>query len=91
MVEIILQKQTFPKAQNFFKICEAITKNWNEVRDKMLIGCHDPYPSTDVVYGLAYRIIDPTQKELIEAIEKAERRIKREKKQKEKGNLNKNK
>jgi len=54
------------KAQNFFKICEAITKNWNEVRDKMLIGCHDPYPSTDVVYGLAYRIIDPTQKELID-------------------------
>ncbi len=31
----------------------------------MLIGCHDPYPSTDVVYALAYRIIDPTQKQLI--------------------------
>ena len=54
------------KAQNFFKICEAITKNWKEVRDKMLIGCYDPYPSTDVVYSLAYRIIDPIQKDLVD-------------------------
>ena len=31
----------------------------------MLIACHDEYPSTDVVYALAYRIMDPTQKQLI--------------------------
>ena len=54
------------KAQNFFKICEAITKNWKEVCDKMLVGCYDPYPSTDVVYSLAYRIIDPIQKDLVD-------------------------
>ena len=32
----------------------------------MLIACHDEYPSTDVVYALAYRMMDPTQKQLID-------------------------
>ena len=32
----------------------------------MLIDCHDPYPSTDVVYALAYRMIDPTNQYLID-------------------------
>ena len=31
----------------------------------MLINCHDPYPSTDVVYALAYRMIDPVDQYLI--------------------------
>ena len=31
----------------------------------MLVACHDEYPSTDVVYALAYRIMDPTQQRLI--------------------------
>ena len=53
-------------AKNFFDLCEVITKNWQQVRDTVLIGCHDKYPSTDVVYALAYRIIDPTQKQLID-------------------------
>ena len=53
-------------AQQFFRTCEVITLNWNEVKEKMLIDCHDKYPSTDVVYALAYRIIDPTQNNLID-------------------------
>ena len=32
----------------------------------MLIACHDKYPSTDVVFALAYRIMDPTTSELID-------------------------
>ena len=32
----------------------------------MLIDCHDKYPSTDVVYALAYRIMDPMQKQLVD-------------------------
>ena len=32
----------------------------------MLIGCHDKYPSTDVVFALAYRIMDPTASGLID-------------------------
>ena len=32
----------------------------------MLINCHDEYPSTDVVFALAYRMIDPTNKKLID-------------------------
>ena len=53
-------------AQNFYKLCGVIVQNWKQVRDTVLIGCHDPYPSTDVVYALAYRVIDPTQKQLID-------------------------
>ncbi len=54
------------QAQKFFQIAEYITKNWTEVKKNILIGCHDKYPSTDVVFALAYRIIDPTNKNLID-------------------------
>ena len=54
------------RAKEFFNLCKIITQNWEKVSKEMLIGCHDKYPSTDVVYGLAYRIMDPTQKELID-------------------------
>lgn len=53
-------------AKRFFDVCEVITRNWKFVRENILIDCHDPYPSTDVVYALAYRIIDPTSKNLID-------------------------
>ena len=46
------------KAQQFYSISEAIVKNWHDVSTKMLIGCHDKYPSTDVVFALAHRIMD---------------------------------
>lgn len=52
--------------QKFFRVAEHITKNWEQVRSTMLINCHDEYPSTDVVYALAYRIIDPKDKSLID-------------------------
>ena len=32
----------------------------------MLINCHDEYPSTDIVFALAYRIMDPTSQGLID-------------------------
>ena len=32
----------------------------------MLINCHDEYPSTDVVFALAYRLIDPTNTHIID-------------------------
>jgi hypothetical protein len=50
----------------FGKIVEALSKNWKEVRDSFLVNCHDEYPSTDVVYALAHRIVDPTQQTLID-------------------------
>ena len=53
-------------AQNFFALCGMISKNWQEVKSTMLVDCHDEYPSTDVVYALAYRITDPTNKKLID-------------------------
>ena len=54
------------KAQQFYKIVEVIAKNWNRIRSDMLVSCHDKYPSTDVVFALAYRIMDPTATELID-------------------------
>ena len=47
------------RAMKFFNLCRDITKNWKQVRDQLLINCHDSYPTTDVVYALAYRIMDP--------------------------------
>tara|TARA_B100000214_G_scaffold368817_1_gene340923 strand:- start:276 stop:1064 length:789 start_codon:yes stop_codon:yes gene_type:complete len=52
-------------AQHFFRTAEYIVNNWKYTKTKMLINCHDQYPSTDVVFALAYRIIDPTNKHLI--------------------------
>jgi hypothetical protein len=54
------------KAQQFYDTARDIATNWKEVRSKMLINCHDEYPSTDVVFALAYRIIDPTSQGLID-------------------------
>jgi len=53
-------------AQHFFQTAENITRNWQQVKTTMLIGCHDEYPSTDVVYALAYRMMDPTKSKLID-------------------------
>lgn len=53
-------------AMKFFDICESITENWNAVREQLLINCHDLYPTTDVVYALAYRIMDPFNLNLID-------------------------
>ena len=53
-------------AQKFFKFAEYITKNWTKVKTTMLINCHDKYPSTDVVFALAYRMLDPTNKKLLD-------------------------
>ena len=53
-------------AQLFFDTAKQITENWKQVKNKVLINCHDEYPSTDVVYALAYRIIDPTNTKLID-------------------------
>ena len=53
-------------AKKFFMNAEYITKNWKTVRSEMLVACHDEYPSTDVVYALAYRMIDPTKSKLID-------------------------
>jgi len=51
---------------SFAHVLELLTKNWSVVRDKFLIACHDKYPSTDVVYALANRILDPRQETLID-------------------------
>ena len=54
------------KAQQFYSIAQDIVENWEAVRSTMLISCHDKYPSTDVVFALAYRIMNPTNESLID-------------------------
>ena len=57
------RKSTF--AKTFFDTAKTITNNWQTVRSEILINCHDEHPSTDVVFALAYRLLDPTQQHLI--------------------------
>tara|TARA_B100000519_G_C14145366_1_gene391862 strand:- start:95 stop:889 length:795 start_codon:yes stop_codon:yes gene_type:complete len=54
------------QAKKFYDTAEQVVKQWDIVRREMLVGCHDKYPSTDVVFALAYRMIDPTNKNLID-------------------------
>lgn len=52
--------------QKFFRTAESITQHWQQVKTNILVGCHDQYPSTDVVFALAHRIMDPTSSSLID-------------------------
>jgi hypothetical protein len=54
------------KAQKFYELARHIMNYWQQVRTDMLIDCHDQYPSTDVVFALACRIMDPTSSGLID-------------------------
>lgn len=54
------------KAKKFFELAEYIVKNWENVKTQMLVSCHDKYPSTDVVFALAYRMMDPTMRGLVD-------------------------
>ena len=53
-------------ANRFFDICESIVKNWKTVREELLKTCLDEEPTTDVVYALAYRLLDPTLENIID-------------------------
>ena len=54
------------KAKKFYDICETIIKNWQTVKDNILIACHDQQPTTDVVYALANKLQDPLQLQKVE-------------------------
>jgi hypothetical protein len=54
------------KAKQFYDICETIIKNWQMIREQVLINCHDIQPTTDVVYALANKLQDPLQTNKIE-------------------------
>ena len=54
------------RSKMFFDLARHITENWEQVRESMLVNCHDRYPSTDVVFALAYRIMDPTSRHMID-------------------------
>jgi len=49
------------RAFEFYTLCELIIKHWEFVKQNILLNCHDDNPTTDVVYGLASKIQDPTQ------------------------------
>lgn len=40
------------EAYNFFAVAKSIYKNWNYIKEKVLVNCHDDLPTTDVVYAL---------------------------------------
>jgi hypothetical protein len=53
-------------AKKFFDTCRTITEHWSYVKEHILKKCFDEYPTTDVVYALAYRLMDPTSETLID-------------------------
>lgn len=53
-------------AVRFGRLCQTITQNWHTIKNNLLKDCHDPYPSTDVVYALAHRFTDPTRKTIVD-------------------------
>lgn len=52
-------------AHKFFGFCKIIAQNWKFVKEELLKKCFDDHPTTDIVYALAYRFFDPTNKLLI--------------------------
>tara|TARA_A100001011_G_scaffold218467_1_gene226402 strand:+ start:320 stop:1147 length:828 start_codon:yes stop_codon:yes gene_type:complete len=48
-------------AEKFYHVCKLLTLNWEFVKENILVNCHDSLPTTDVVYALASKIIDPLQ------------------------------
>jgi hypothetical protein len=48
-------------SMQFYIVCKRITTNWEYVRDNFLINCFDKEPTTDVVYALANKMLDPLQ------------------------------
>jgi hypothetical protein len=40
------------EAYNFFAVAKSVYKNWNYIKEKVLVNCHDEFPTTDVVYSL---------------------------------------
>lgn len=51
------------KASVFYKLCKQIHCNWNMVRTDILRNCTDLHGSTDVVYALAAKMLDPLSKD----------------------------
>ena len=46
-------------ASDFFAKARQIFSNWDYFRDSILINCRDEKPTTDVVYAIAAKILDP--------------------------------
>lgn len=53
------------RAKKFYDICEMIVANWTYVTENILKKCFDDEPTTDIVYALAYRLLDPINQQLI--------------------------
>ena len=45
------------EAAEFFTTAKSLYENWEEVRIKQLINCHEETPSTDVLYALTAKIV----------------------------------
>lgn len=53
------------RAKKFYELCKYITQNWQVVKEEILKRCFDDEPTTDIVYALAYRLLDPINQHLI--------------------------
>ena len=46
-------------AMKYYLLCKRLTEKWPQVRDNCLINCFDEEPTTDVIYALANKMLDP--------------------------------
>lgn len=53
------------RAKKFYELCKDITQHWDVVKEEILKKCFDDEPTTDIVYALAYRLLDPINQHLI--------------------------
>ena len=49
------------EANKFFELCRVLTENWDYVRDSCIVKCYDKHPTTDIIYALALKIMDPLE------------------------------
>lgn len=54
------------RARRFFDHCKSVADNWKHVKQNILRRCFDDMPTTDIVYALAYRNMDPCLENLID-------------------------
>lgn len=48
-------------AADFFMLCKELYHNWNLIQNEILINCRDEYPTTDVVFSVAAKILGEEQ------------------------------
>ena len=53
------------RAKKFFDTCSDIIAQWDQLREQVLINCFEERPSTDVMYAVSSKLLDPCDRQKI--------------------------